>query len=420
MTLEHPPMQSHPAADLFPMMPAEELQELADAIAARGLKHPIVRMPDGRILDGRHRFIACHMAGVEPRFVTYQGDDPLQDVLDWNLRTRHLTTGQRAVVATATKEYEARLALERKAAGGREAGRGRPRKDVADLPHPIDEPALIDDPEPAPVAKPKRGKSRDIAGQKHGVSGRSIQKAEQLQKEAPDLYEQVASGELALDRAHRILRDRKAEKARVEQAKRDAEAREHAPNIDLRTGDFRDVLADLDQVDAIITDPPYPREYLPLLDDLAAWADKVLAPDGVLAVLFGQTYLPEVYRRLDGHRPYRWTMAYLTPGAGYTSHVARVQSNWKPVLIYGGGPRFADVLRSEGSDAGAKNLHHWGQDYAAFDTLVKRLTRPGQTVVDPFMGAGTTLLAAHAHGCHVIGADIDPEHVATTQKRFGL
>lgn len=418
MTLEHPPMQSHPAADLFPMMPAEELQELAEAIKARGLKHPIVRMPDGRILDGRHRFIACHMAGVEPRFIIYQGADPLQDVLDWNLRTRHLTTGQRAAVGVATKHYEEREALERKAAGGRSASPGRPRKDVQDFAHLSDEPALIDEPQPA--TKPKRGKSRDIAGKKHGVSGYSIQKAEKLQKEAPDLYERVASGELALDRAHRILRDRKAEKDRVEQAKRDAEAREHAPNIDLRVGDFRDVLADLEQVDAIITDPPYPREYLPLLDDLAAWADKVLTPDGVLAVLFGQTYLPEVYRRLDGHRPYRWTMAYLTLGAGYTSHVARVQSNWKPVLLYGGGPRLGDVLRSEGTDAGAKNLHRWGQDFAAFDTLVRRLASPGQTVCDPFMGAGTTLLAAHAHGCHVIGADIDPEHVATTQKRFGL
>jgi hypothetical protein len=61
-----------------------------------------------------------------------------------------------------------------------------------------------------------------------------------------------------------------------------------------------EVLADLEGIDAIITDPPYGAEYLPLLDDLAAWADKVLAPDGVLLVMFGQHHLEEAMRRLSG------------------------------------------------------------------------------------------------------------------------
>ena len=110
-------------------------------------------------------------------------------------------------------------------------------------------------------------------------------------------------------------------------------------------------------------------------------------------------------------------MSYLTPAAGYVSHSARVQSNWKPVLVYGGGPRFADVLKSEGSDAGAKDLHYWGQDYGAFHTLIQRLTRPGQTVADPFAGSGTTLLAANALGRHAIGADLDPTAIETARQR---
>jgi site-specific DNA-methyltransferase (adenine-specific) len=72
------------------------------------------------------------------------------------------------------------------------------------------------------------------------------------------------------------------------------------------------------------------------------------------------------------------------------------------------------------SDADTGKAHHvWGQDYGAFADLVERLTLPGQTVVDPFMGAGTTLLAAHHLGRHVVGCDIDAEHVATATARFG-
>jgi hypothetical protein len=38
-----------------------------------------------------------------------------------------------------------------------------------------------------------------------------------------------------------------------------------------------------------------------------------------------------------------------------------VKSNWKPLIVYGGGPRFFDVIRTEGSDADAKNNHKWGR-----------------------------------------------------------
>jgi 16S rRNA G966 N2-methylase RsmD len=228
----------------------------------------------------------------------------------------------------------------------------------------------------------------------------------------------VRSGQLAIDRAERIIRDREAERKRIDQARAEAAAQPSPTLVDIRHGDFREVLADLRDIDAVITDPPYPYEFLPLLADLAAWADKVLAPEGVLAVLMGQSHLPEVYRLLNGHRPYRWTACYLTPGPSYASMARRLHSNWKPLLIYGGGPRFADVIRAEGGDADAKSNHKWGQDYGAFHTIIERLTTRGQTVADPFMGSGTTLLAAHALGRHAIGADTDPQSITTARERL--
>jgi site-specific DNA-methyltransferase (adenine-specific) len=284
------------------------------------------------------------------------------------------------------------------------------------------EPAFNDTDEQPPAdlqEVPRREReSVELAGRTVSVSGRVVAQAKRVHAEAPDLAAKVQAGELAIDRAERIVRDRQAEAGRVARAREDAAQLPVRPTVDIRHGDFRDVLTDIGDVDAVITDPPYGRDYLPLLGDLAKWADQALSPDGILAVLFGQTYLPDVYQYLEGYRPYRWTMAYLTPGAGYASHTARVQSNWKPVLIYGGGPRFADVLSSTGTDAGAKDLHYWGQDYGAFHTLIERLTRPGQTVADPFCGSGTTLLAAHALGRHAIGSDIDADHVSTARERI--
>lgn len=390
-------LYTHPVADLFPMLAEDEMAYLAADIRVNGLREPITLHADGRILDGRNRYRACQLAQVEPRTVVYQGDDPIGFAVSLNLRRRHLNPGQRAMLALPIEAMYAEQAKTRQG-------------ERTDL--------VPDFPATWPESPASDRESRERAATATKSSGRSIARAKKLKRTAPDLAEKVAAGEVELGRAERIVRDREAEVRRVKQAREDAANLLERPRVDLRHGDFREVLADLTGIDAVITDPPYPREYLPLLADLAAWADKVLTPEGVLAVLFGQTYLPEVYRLLGGHRPYRWTMAYLTPGPGYTSRPARVQSNWKPVLVYGGGPRFSDVLRSEGTDAGAKDLHHWGQDYGAFHTLIERLTRPGQTVADPFMGSATTLLAAHALGRHVVGVDVDEAAVATARERL--
>jgi hypothetical protein len=415
---ELPP--THPAAALFPMLDETELAELAEDIRVRGLTHPVWFYEDpvdGRVLlDGRNRWLACHRAGVEPDVRWYRGDDPIGFSISENVTRRHLTTGQKAAVAYKSLPLYEAEAAKRRAHGKTAPGKS---KELTQATLGADRPQAFDQPE-QDTAKPKKlaPRARDHAAKAAGTSGRSTARYKRITEQAPDLAEKVDDG-MALDRAERIIRDREAEQRRIEQARREAAAAPQPTRVDVRHGDFRDVLADLTDVDAIITDPPYPAEFLPLLADLAAWADKVLTPDGVLAVLIGQTYLPEVYRLLDGHRPYRWTACYLTEGPGYVSHARKVQSSWKPLLVYGRGPRFGDIIRSEGSNADAKSNHKWGQDYAAFHTIIERLTQRGQTVADPFMGAGTTLLAAHALGRHAIGCDIDATAVQRTRERVG-
>ena len=395
----------HEAAKLFPLLIGDELAELAADIKANGLHEPVWLWNDAAgtqwLLDGRNRLAACKLAGVDVTARLYTGDDPWSFVFSENIRRRHLTETQKAGIALkALPHIEAEIKA-------REAARKQTP------PHRTKSTDTC-----APVHK-SSSRSTDVAARTVGMSYRTLAQYKRVADQAPDLVADMDSGDLSAKRAERIIRDRDAEQRRIAEARAEAEAQPELTRVDIRLGDFREVLADLEGVDAIITDPPYPAEFLPLLADLAAWSDKVLAPDGIMAVLIGQTHLPHVYRLLDAGRPYRWTACYLTPGNGYASMARRCQSNWKPLLIYGGGPRFADIIRSGASDADAKNNHKWGQDYNAFHTIVERLTTRGQTVVDPFMGSGTTLLAAHALGRHAVGADIDPAHVRTAKERVG-
>jgi len=89
---------AHRLAEIFPILPEAAIRELADDIVTCGQRVPIVLL-DGQVLDGRNRLAACSVAGVEPIFEDYAGDDPLGFVLSHNLHRRHLTESQRAMVA---------------------------------------------------------------------------------------------------------------------------------------------------------------------------------------------------------------------------------------------------------------------------------------------------------------------------------
>jgi hypothetical protein len=95
-----PEREFHAVANLFPLMQGAAFEELVADIKKNGQREPILCDAEGRILDGRNRYRACLAAGVEPRFVTWDGKGTAAEVaLSSNLRRRHLGESQRALVA---------------------------------------------------------------------------------------------------------------------------------------------------------------------------------------------------------------------------------------------------------------------------------------------------------------------------------
>lgn len=176
----------HEYADLFPMLDDVELGELTEDIRRNGLIEDIV-LYEGKILDGRNRYLACREAGVEPRFVQHNGRDPIVYVVSKNLHRRHLTSSQRAVIALdVLPRLEARA-----------RARQRATLKQGDE-HPVSQ--MFDERE--------QGRADEQAAALYETNRQYISDAKRLAEEAPDLLDQVREKKLTLPKAKRELEER--------------------------------------------------------------------------------------------------------------------------------------------------------------------------------------------------------------------
>lgn len=89
----------HDLCLLFPPADDMTIEEMSYDIQKNGLSEPVV-LYEGKILDGRNRYLACKKAGLQPRTVEYEGKDPLAFVISKNFHRRHLTSAQKAMMAS--------------------------------------------------------------------------------------------------------------------------------------------------------------------------------------------------------------------------------------------------------------------------------------------------------------------------------
>jgi DNA modification methylase len=200
--------------------------------------------------------------------------------------------------------------------------------------------------------------------------------------------------------------------------------------VEVRVADFRGLLGSLraGSVDLLLTDIPYSRKYFKEfidsgLDDLAEQAARVLKRSGSLAVMVGATSMPRAFEAFGRHLRYRHTIVCATSGVKPKLFRAHVHAGWKPILVY----YRADGVISNGnwisedvilSPERSKVHHEHEQHVDVFEKIIEQLSCRNALIVDPFMGAGTTGVAAVRLGRRFVGGDIDGHAVEVARRRL--
>jgi len=219
----------------------------------------------------------------------------------------------------------------------------------------------------------------------------------------------------------------------------------------LHLGDCLDVLRTLDagSVDAVVTDPPYGIGYasnwktrlgdLPRINGASFGADE-----------FNADWIPDAYRvlRRDAYlfcftrwdMLQRWLMEFERVGFAPVQRLVWDKCHWKMGDLQNYGSQVEDVLLLRkgkptmfpGGIGRRGNMFRYssaflpeGQEDHPTQKPVQLLrqyvadsTNPCDTILDPFMGSGTTGVACRMEGRNFIGVELDPQYFAIAERRI--
>lgn len=261
------------------------------------------------------------------------------------------------------------------------------------------------------------------------VSGRTLEKglkvkekAEKGDETAQNEWRKLLSGGTSYHQAYKTVEKAEAE---AEIQKQQQPSFQFDPNVvEQNAVEFFSVI---DTPDLIIADPPYSTDLDDVVEFARSWVPDMLGTigsDGRAFIFIGaypaelQAYLNvlKVHDAIDRTEVLVWTYRN-TLGQTPNYHYKR---NWQAILFIQSDPptqlntpKTAEQWAVQDVNApdarNGQRYHKWEKPEDLISRFIRHTTEEGDLVIDPFVGTGTTVLAAAKLGRRAIGADVDPD-----------
>ncbi|GIK41625.1 MAG: methyltransferase [Chloroflexota bacterium] len=212
-------------------------------------------------------------------------------------------------------------------------------------------------------------------------------------------------------------------------------------------------------VDLLIADPPYNlgkdygnnldrkawREYEAFTRAWLAQAVRLLKPTGSIYVFMGVRFVSRLFMLLEeefklefngwitwhytqgmgrktGFSPRHEDILYFTRSQQFTFNLDEVRVPQKYYRernnMAGANPGDVWTFSHVHYCSAEREAHPTQKPEALLERIIKASSQPGQVVLDPFVGSGTTCRVAQILGRAWFGIDVNPEYISMSQKRL--
>lgn len=200
-----------------------------------------------------------------------------------------------------------------------------------------------------------------------------------------------------------------------------------AEGVTLYLGDCREILPTLGKVDAVVTDPPFNVGKEFQNDNMSDedWRAFCTNFADILSAIKATNYLVEVGKgdtamrtALDAVLPYRWALAL-----NYTNAMRNGScgyANFGLVYWYGGKcyKRYMDRIDAALESTVDQFSHPSPKEIKHYAKLIEMFSPDKGHILDPFMGSGTTGVAAVKLGRRFTGVEIEPKYFDIACRRI--
>lgn len=182
-------------------------------------------------------------------------------------------------------------------------------------------------------------------------------------------------------------------------------------------------------VDAVITDPPYGmnldtdfsgfngwsgkgHEYAPVIGDDQDFDPSPFLEIGKVHIFWGAQYFCHNLPQRGG-----W-LVFNKRGRGAPSEICFGDCELAWCDVGQSVRMFSHMWHGIARWSSEGRLHPTQKPVALMEWCLERYTHPGDTVLDPFMGSGTTGVACMKLNRNFIGCEIDPTYYSIAEKRI--
>lgn len=402
--------------NLIPPLTSEEYAGLEESILAEGCRDSLVAW-HGILIDGHNRYEICEKYGI-PYSIMETDFETRDAVIEWIIKNqfgrRNLPLYERARLALRLKPV-----IAERAEKNLHLSQGQGVKGLENSTKVID--------------------TRLEIAKAAGVSDNTIAKVEKIEANAtPETKEALRRGEISINKAYEEIK--KQEKAEQRAAKMATIKEAAVTDGNLVHGDCIEELERLadGSVDCVVTDPPYGINYVSnrrtiesevvkavandsLEDALKLWETvceilyKKMKEDSHLYCFTSWKVYPQFAEIIGRHFKIKNCLVWVKNNHGSGDLEGNYSEQYEMVIFATkgnrklNGNRESNVLNFD-KVASLNLLHSCEKPVDLLSFLIEKSTDAGELVADPFMGSGSTILAAKQTGRSYWGCELDEEN----------